>query len=219
PFTLSLHAALPIYNAIRQHLSKLERAGLVVRTQAPPQGPGRPRQLFQAHPDAITDWGTGGAYQRLSLMLMDMLRSGDPAVEVGRRAGRSTDPGDGKDPVDRLQDALTKGGFAPVLLRGEGRAGRSTDPGDGKDPVDRLEDALTKGGFAPVLIRGEGRAEFSLERCPFVAAAETDPDTVCSLHLGLAQGLAEQHGVVVETLERRNPRRAGCRLRFRLEAS
>jgi len=155
----------------------------VVRTQAPPQGPGRPRQLFQAHPDAITDWGTGGAYQRLSLMLMDMLRSGDPAVDVGRRAGRST------------------------------------DPGDGKDPVDRLEDALTKGGFAPVLIRGEGRAEFSLERCPFVAAAETDPDTVCSLHLGLAQGLAEQHGVVVETLERRNPRRAGCRLRFRLEAS
>lgn len=171
------------HNAIRQHLSKLERAGLVVRTQAPPQGPGRPRQLFQAHPDAITDWGTGGAYQRLSLMLMDMLRSGDPAVEVGRRAGRRT------------------------------------DPGDGKDPVDRLEDALTKGGFAPVLIRGEGRAEFSLERCPFVAAAETDPDTVCSLHLGLAQGLAEQHGVVVETLERRNPRRAGCRLRFRLEAS
>ncbi|HEX6946507.1 MAG TPA: helix-turn-helix domain-containing protein [Acidimicrobiia bacterium] len=171
------------HNAIRQHLSRLEGAGLVVRTQAPPHGRGRPRLVFQAHPDAEADWGSGGAYQRLSLMLVEMLRSGDTAIEVGRRAGRESDPGAG--------------------------------PG----AVERLRDALDKGGFAPVLIEGEGNAEFSLQRCPFVAAAEADPDTVCSLHLGLAQGLAEQNGVVVEALERRHPRRAGCRLRFRLQAS
>ena len=171
------------HNAIRQHLTKLENAGLVDRIQAEPRGRGRPRQLFAANPDAETDWGTGGAYQRLSLMLMEMLHTGDTAVEVGRRVGRES------------------------------------DPGAGTDAVGRLEDALTRGGFAPVLIEGNGRAEFSLQRCPFVAAAEADPDTVCALHLGLAQGLAEQHGVVVEKLERRPPRRAGCRVRFQLQAS
>lgn len=172
------------HNAIRQHLAKLETAGLVLRRDAPPRGPGRPRQLFEANPDSAESWGTGGAYQRLSLMLMEMLRSGDPAVEVGRRAGRNSDPG-------------TKGLGA----------------------VARLEDALRKGGFEPVLVSDDDHAEFSLQRCPFVAAADADPDTVCSLHLGLAQGLAEQHGVIVEDLEPRDPRRAGCRLSFRLRAS
>ena len=168
------------HNAIRQHLAKLEGAGLVVRSLAPSRGPGRPRQLFEVHPEASVDWGNGGAYQRLSLMLMEMLHSGDPAVAVGRRVGHES------------------------------------DPGLGPSAVDRLGDALAKGGFAPVLISDDQRPEFSLQRCPFVAAAEADPETVCSLHLGLAQGLAEQNGVIVEELSPRDPRRAGCRLRFRL---
>ena len=171
------------HNAIRQHLARLEAAGLVVRGQSPPRGRGRPRQMFTVHPDAEVDWGTGGAYRRLSLLLMDMIRSGDSALEVGRRAGRED------------------------------------DPGEGADAVERMGDALARGGFAPTLVEGDGHAEFVLRRCPFVAAAEADPDTVCALHLGLAQGMAEQHGVVVEDLERRPPRRAGCRLRFRLAAS
>lgn len=43
------------------------------------------------------------------------------------------------------------------------------------------------------------------------------PDTVCGLHLGLAQVLADQlEGVAVDYLIHRNPHRAGCRLRFHL---
>jgi len=33
--------------------------------------------------------------------------------------------------------------------------------------------------------------EFTLGRCPFAEVAAADPDTICRLHLGLAEGLTE----------------------------
>ena len=71
------------------------------------------------------------------------------------------------------------------------------------------------------LARIEGdSAVFTLQTCPFVSAAAADPETICSLHLGIAQGLAaDEQGVRVEGLEPRDPRRAGCILRFALQAS
>ncbi|MFP3882994.1 MAG: hypothetical protein ACLFRT_14070 [Actinomycetota bacterium] len=38
------------------------------------------------------------------------------------------------------------------------------------------------------------------------------------MHLGLAQGLAEQFDGVVDSLEPREPAVAGCRLRFDVDA-
>lgn len=172
------------HNAIRQHLAKLVEAGLVVQGTAPAQGRGRPRQLFEVHPNADERWGVGGPYRRLSLLLVEMLRTGDDAVEVGRRAGREIDLG---------------------LHRDDGAA-------------QGLDRALASGGFDPVLTGEDESAEFVLGHCPFADTAAADPDTVCALHLGLAQGLADQfEGVVVDELEPHDPRRAGCRLRFRLE--
>jgi hypothetical protein len=71
-------------------------------------------------------------------------------------------------------------------------------------------------GHRITLSRGE-TLEYVLANCPFADVGEADPDTVCGLHLGLAQGLADQlEGVAVDDLIRRNPHRAGCRLRFQL---
>lgn len=174
------------HNAIRKHLGKLVGAGLVTRRSAPVTGRGRPRQLYELHPAIDSRWETGGPYLRLSLLLVEIIRSGDDPVEVGRRAGRVTE------------------------LR--------TLPDD--DIPAALERVMTGEGFDPA-VEDEGELiEFVLRTCPFAETAAVDPETVCSLHLGLAQGLAEQFDrVTVDSLEPREPREAGCRLRFHMEAA
>ena len=81
------------------------------------------------------------------------------------------------------------------------------------DPLAQLEAEMARRGFRPRRLERGRRVEFVLERCPFAEVAETDPGTVCQLHLGLAEGLAEGLGALsVERLVPRDPRRAGCRL-------
>jgi predicted ArsR family transcriptional regulator len=81
-------------------------------------------------------------------------------------------------------------------------------------PADALfESELERRGFRPVRHDKGRRVELVLERCPFAEVAAADPDTICELHLGLAEGLAEGLGdLEVERLVRKNPRSAGCRL-------
>ena len=76
------------HNAIRQHLAKLVDAGLVVEETAPSSGRGRPRLVYRLDPATDSRWGVTGPYERLSLWLAEMVRTGDTPVEVGRRAGR-----------------------------------------------------------------------------------------------------------------------------------
>lgn len=174
------------HNAIRQHLSKLVDAGLVTRRPAPVTGRGRPRQLYEVDPGIDSRWEAGGPYLRLSLLLVEIIRSGDDPVEVGRRAGR----------VAELH----------------------TRPDD--DVATALERAVAGEGFDPSVDDDGDALDFVLGTCPFAEAATADPETICSLHLGLAQGLAEQFdGVAVDSLEPREPRVAGCRLRFDVETS
>ncbi len=173
------------HNAIRQHLAKLVDAGLVIRQADPATGRGRPRQVYEIDPVIEERWGVGGPYRRLSLLLVEMLRTGGNALDVGRRAGREVDLG-----------------------RGD------------LDPIARLERAMMGSGFDPLLVSDEGPAEFVLRNCPFSETASADPATVCALHLGMAQGMAESlDGVVVDELELRDPALAGCRLRFHLDDS
>ena len=67
-------------------------------------------------------------------------------------------------------------------------------------------------------VRGD-RVDVVLRTCPFATTALVDPDTVCSMHLGIAEGIAEQTGgrIVVDELVPHDPRRANCRLRMHLE--
>jgi predicted ArsR family transcriptional regulator len=117
-----------------------------------------------------------------------------------------------------LSAALHHGQAPRQAGRQEGRrraaemAGRR-NPGN---PVDLLERELAGRGFRPARESRGPRSDFTLGRCPFAEVAAADPDTICLLHLGLAEGLAEGlGGLVVERLTVRPARRAGCLLTVR----
>jgi predicted ArsR family transcriptional regulator len=104
------------HNAVRQHLAKLVAARLLIEERAAPSGPGRPRLVYSVDPTAESRWGVTGPYERLSLLLTEVIRSGDTPVEVGRRAGHddAADLAEG-DPRAALMDVAARGGFEPTL--------------------------------------------------------------------------------------------------------
>lgn len=171
------------HNAIRQHLARLVESELLVESTAAPSGRGRPRLEYVVHPSAESRWGVTGPYERLSMLLTEVVRSGETPVEVGRRAAAR----------QRLADAGTD------------------------EPVAALTDLMARQGFDPAVWRRGEVVELTLRECPFASAVLTDPDTICQLHLGLAQGIADAvGGLAVEELVPRDPRRAHCRLRCRV---
>ena len=104
------------HNAIRQHLAKLVTAGLVVETRAPAAGRGRPRLVYEVHPAVEGQWGTSGPYERLSRLLVEIIRTGLDAEEVGRRAAdqfRVLSPSG--DVVADVTAAMARQGFDPEV--------------------------------------------------------------------------------------------------------
>lgn len=97
---------------------------------------------------------------------------------------------------------------------------RGAELAGGGDAVDMLEAEMLRRGFRPARTEKGRRVEFVLGRCPFADVAGAAPETVCQLHLGLAEGLAEGlGGLEVERLSAKDPGRAGCRLVVQREAS
>ncbi len=169
------------HNAIRQHLAKLVDAGLVVEARAASSGRGRPRLVYTIAPGVEGQWGTTGPYERLSRLLVEVIRTGLDPEEVGRRA------------ADQF---------------------RVTSPSG--NALDDISAAMARQGFQPE-VRSEEGNDVVLHHCPFEAAALADRRTVCALHLGIAEGLAEGTGVTVEELIAHDPRKADCRVRLRGE--
>lgn len=96
---------------------------------------------------------------------------------------------------------------------GQQRAGQL---GKGSDPVAALEEETTRRGFRPTRVERGRRVELVLGRCPYENVAVANPEAVCQLHLGLAEGLAQGlGGMTVARLIAMDPRRAGCRLVLR----
>ena len=97
-----------------------------------------------------------------------------------------------------------------------GRAAAQQDDATGSvasdDPVGALRDRFAADGFDPTMTRrGGGHSEIVLRRCPFATAAAINPEAVCALHLGLAEGTAARiGGVRVDRLDPRDPHEAGC---------
>jgi predicted ArsR family transcriptional regulator len=117
---LNDHFALN-HNAIRQHLAKLVAAGLVVETTAPATGRGRPRLMYVIDPAAEGHWGTTGPYERLSGLLVEIIRSRLEPEEVGRRAANQFRvPSPSGDVVADISAAMARQGFDPEV-----RAARS----------------------------------------------------------------------------------------------
>jgi predicted ArsR family transcriptional regulator len=170
------------HNAIRQHLAKLVDAALVTETPLG-GGRGRPRLVYEINPTAESRWGVMGPYERLSLLLAEVVRTGDAPATVGRRAGQT------------YRDATS----AP------------------DDVIGNIAGAMARLGFDPAVDRRGNRVDVVLGSCPFASAALADPATICSLHLGLAQGLADGTDVVVDELVANDPGPAQCRLRLSVD--
>ena len=141
--------------------------------------------MYRVDPAAESRWGVTGPYERLSVLLTEIIRTGDAPVEVGRRAG---------------------------TIRGT-RASEGTG-----DAVEAIADAMAREGFDPEIRRRRDGTDIVLRTCPFESGALEDPDTVCQLHLGMAEGMAETVGrVEVDGLVAKDPRRAQCRLKLRVD--
>lgn len=122
-------------------------------------------------------------------------------------------------PYEYLASLLAEALEAKIGPRQVGqRAGRraAAEAGEGVDPVDLLEGQMACRGFRPVRSARGSKVDLVLERCSFEDVASSNPDTVCQLHLGWAEGIAEGlGGVEVLQLTAKDPHRAGCRVALR----
>jgi predicted ArsR family transcriptional regulator len=81
------------------------------------------------------------------------------------------------------------------------------------DPLGELVEQMSRQGFEPTVEPHDDGVAVVLHRCPFESTALADPEVVCSLHLGFAEGIADQvGGLGVGGLQPRDPRHARCRL-------
>lgn len=96
------------------------------------------------------------------------------------------------------------------------RAGRrlAREHASDGDVVDVLTAVARRLGFEPHVEADEDGADVVLDRCPFTMAASSAPEVVCDLHLGIAEGIADEGGEpsAVSGLVVNPPSRAGCRI-------
>jgi predicted ArsR family transcriptional regulator len=123
-------------------------------------------------------------------------------------------------PYERLSELLSeviRTGDSPVEVgRREGRRLRAH--AEAPATIAEVEEAMAREGFAPDTRTGRGRVDVILQNCPFESTALKDPQTVCSLHRGIAEGLVEgSSSISVDELVAKDPRRAGCRLRLQVD--
>ena len=118
-------------------------------------------------------------------------------------------------PWERLSRAL-----AEVIRTGKtpaevGRAGGAQIEVSASDPVTDIAAFMDRLGFRPDVDQRSSGVDIVLTACPFASIDDVDRDTLCSLHLGLVEGLTEKTQFRVEELLARPPRQAHCRLRLR----
>ena len=119
---LTAHVGLH-HNAVRQHLARLVDAGLVEEASAPPQGRGRPRLVYTVAPNVDSRWGVVGPYEQLTVLMSEIIRSGDSSVVVGERAGRSASvdaavaSDASADSIDVLVEQMARFGFEPTATQ------------------------------------------------------------------------------------------------------
>ncbi len=177
-------------NTIREHLDKLLAGGLVVRTQAPVSGRGRPAWLYRSAREVGSDYGAR-EYAAVACALSAHISrtSAQPcadAIEAGRIWGRELirEARPGQSDVSGTAAFHSASPAAPPSAV----AARRT--------VVALLQAL---GFAPCADTRVGVVK--LHRCPLLEAAHHNPEVVCSVHLGLVRGALDELGADPERTE------------------
>jgi predicted ArsR family transcriptional regulator len=160
-------------NTVRFHLNRLVAAGLVTREVEQHSGPGRPRLTFAA--SAEQDVASSPRnYQLLADMLAGYIAGMSPdaaaqAEELGRTWGR-------------------------YLATRPAPARRVTE----EEALRELLRVLDDIGFAPRLADTDHGPQVLLRHCPFLEVASAHREVVCSLHLGVMQGVLSEQRAPVE---------------------
>lgn len=171
PLTLSalvLHTGLH-ENTVRGHLEQLLEDGFITRYLEEPSGRGRPAWLWSAV-EPPTE-GDSTDYAQLAAVLAKTVHDTSPTPRLAAHAAG--------------QEWGAKLARAKKLHRDP-----AADIEDSRGVLVGLLDDL---GFAPAPQHGSSTVE--LNRCPLLQTATEYPDVVCSVHLGLLYGAAEEIGV------------------------
>jgi predicted ArsR family transcriptional regulator len=160
-------------NTVRFHLDRLVAGGLVTREAGQRRGPGRPRLTFAAvaQPDPASE---RRSYQLLADMLAGFVAATSPdaagqAAELGRTWGRYLATRPAPGTRVTAEEALRE------LLR-----------------------VMDDVGFSPWLTDGDHGWQLLLRHCPFLEVASAHREVVCSLHLGVIQGVLTEQRAPVE---------------------
>lgn len=156
-------------NTVRDHLDLLHRAGLVTRTSENRDKPGRPKVLFEATDRGTRSPGSEG-YRFLAEVLAGYMHAhlDNPAAaaeEAGRAWGRY---------MVKRPDPF--------------------DLPDSNQVLEQIVTALAEMGFAPEEEGHDDGFVIRLHDCPFRDVARSRTDVVCSVHLGMLKGMAEELG-------------------------
>lgn len=165
-------------NTVRFHLDALIEAGVAERADEQRKHPGRPRAVYTARADAEP---TGRrSYRLLAEILASYLAAKDPQPrQAARQAGHAW----GRYLADR-----------PPPFRQL----------DADAATDTLVRALDEIGFAPEATTTDEQRQVLLHHCPFRETATAHQDVVCSVHLGLMQGVLAELDAPIGT-ERLDP--------------
>ena len=150
-------------NTIRFHLDALVETGLAERIAEERGIPGRPRTLYTASPDSAR---TGRRNYRLLAEILTSYVAGQTpqpakaALKAGEAWGRYL--ADRPAPFQRV---------------------------DAAGAIRQLVRTLDDFGFAPEAVTTGRKRQILLHHCPFRETAEEHGEVVCSIHLGLLQGM------------------------------
>jgi predicted ArsR family transcriptional regulator len=150
-------------NTVRFHLDALVASGLVDSEAEESDLRGRPRMLYCANANSAS---AGRRNYRLlaeilaSSMAAQTSRPREVAINAGQEWGRYL--GEGPPPFTRV---------------------------DADEATGRLVTVMEDIGFAPEAVTRGRRRKVLLHRCPFREVAQEHPEVVCSIHLGLMNGL------------------------------
>lgn len=182
-------------NTVREHLEGLVEAGLATSESAPAHGRGRPARLYAAVTESPTTAGAAEYAGLASALAAQIARSSADPVGDALAAGRAWG-------AELVGDIEILSGRVPDGVAHPGSAGDGSgdlakaEPGRGDDVASaarhEVVDLLDRLGFAPQA--DDDAASVALTRCPLLEAAYRNPEVVCAVHLGLAQGALERLG-------------------------
>jgi predicted ArsR family transcriptional regulator len=192
-------------------LSTARRVDLLARLRAAPAPltAGSLAEAMGIHHTAVR--------QHLAVLIEAGLVRPQPLPVVGRGRPRTgytavvdTDPY--RELAGMLADAVRGGRTA----RDAGRAAGRQVPRSPEGVLATLRDEAQRLGFDPQVRRGGATHDIVLRTCPFADLATTQPDTVCELHVGLAEGIVDGEGddcrLEVQGIRLADPHKGGCRI-------